>query len=77
MERGRQEVWGSGRRGRKSFQENFEPHIYFSQTVMSNIHSEMFELEGILKVQLPCNEQGQLQGHQITQNCVQPDLECL
>jgi len=37
-------------------------------------------LEGTLKghlVQLPCNEQGHLQLHQVAQSPIQPDLECL
>ena len=41
---------------------------------------ESFELEGTPKghlVQLPCNEQGHLQLHQVAQNPVQPDLVCL
>ena len=39
-----------------------------------------FELEGTLRshlVQLPCNEQGELQLSQVAQSLVQPDLECL
>jgi len=38
---------------------------------------ELFELEGTLKghlVQLPCNEQGQLD--QAAQSPIQPELEC-
>ena len=39
---------------------------------------ESFEFEGTLKghlVQLPCNEQGQL--NQVAQSLVHPDLDCL
>jgi len=42
--------------------------------------TESFELEGTLRghlVQLPCNEQGHLQFHQVNQSPIQPDLECL
>jgi len=41
---------------------------------------ESFELEGIFKahpVQLPCNERGHLQLHQVAQSPVQSDLEYL
>jgi len=41
---------------------------------------EISELKGTLKdhpVQLPCNEQGLLQLHQVAQSPVQLDLECL
>ena len=41
---------------------------------------ESLELEETLKghlVQLPCKEQGHLQLHQVSQNHIQSDLECL
>jgi len=55
--------------------------ILFYFILLEGIHNvELFELKGTLKrhlVQLPCNEQGQLQLHQVLKAPVQLDLECL
>ena len=61
--------------------------IFLQQEVLSQLKVQslpeitlLFELEGTLKshlVQLPCNEQGHLQLHQVAQSPIQPDIECL